>query len=119
MPQFQRLVIKGPLAWLMHCGYRVLAVPSRERKVRVLVIRLTAEVFGWDIVSQARRSNFVSPSSQEARTRCRPNPSDGRQGRTCPAGRRGLGHLLRRLCLQSGQMAKPAPPDTTISCPVT
>ena len=37
----------------MHRGYHVLAVPSWERKVRVLAIWLTAAVFGLDIVSLA------------------------------------------------------------------
>jgi NADH dehydrogenase len=44
---------QGPLAWLMHRGYHLLAVPSWERKVRVLVIWLTAALFGRDIVSLA------------------------------------------------------------------
>ncbi|WIX83673.1 FAD-dependent oxidoreductase [Amycolatopsis carbonis] len=51
--QYRRLVIKGPIAWLMHRGYHVLAVPSWERKVRVLVIWLTAGLFGRDILSLA------------------------------------------------------------------
>ncbi|MET7995713.1 FAD-dependent oxidoreductase [Amycolatopsis sp. NPDC005232] len=51
--QYRRFVIKGPLAWLMHRGYHVLAVPSWERKVRVLVIWLTAGLFGRDILSLA------------------------------------------------------------------
>lgn len=51
--QYRRIVIKGFPAWLMHRGYHVLAVPSWERKVRVLAIWLTAAVFGRDIVSLA------------------------------------------------------------------
>jgi NADH dehydrogenase len=51
--QYRQLVITGPLAWLMHRGYHVLAVPSWERKVRVLVIWLTAGLFGRDILSLA------------------------------------------------------------------
>ncbi|MHA6616690.1 NAD(P)/FAD-dependent oxidoreductase [Pseudonocardia sp. DLS-67] len=51
--QYRRLVITGLLAWLMHRGYHVLAVPSWERKVRVLVIWLTAGLFGRDILSLA------------------------------------------------------------------
>jgi NADH dehydrogenase len=51
--QFHRLVIKGLPAWLMHRGYHVLAVPSWERKVRVLAVWLTAALFGRDIVSLA------------------------------------------------------------------
>jgi NADH dehydrogenase len=37
----------------MHRGYHVLAVPSWERKIRVLAVWLTAAVFGRDIVSLA------------------------------------------------------------------
>jgi NADH dehydrogenase len=51
--QYRRLVTKGPLAWLMHRGYHVLAVPSWERKVRVFLIWLTAGLFGRDILSLA------------------------------------------------------------------
>ena len=51
--QYRRLVIKGFPAWLMHRGYHVLAVPTWERKVRVLAVWLTAAVFGRDIVSLA------------------------------------------------------------------
>ncbi|MDG4826850.1 NAD(P)/FAD-dependent oxidoreductase [Asanoa sp. WMMD1127] len=51
--QYRRIVIKGLPAWLMHRGYHVLAVPSWERKIRVLAVWLTAVVFGRDIVSLA------------------------------------------------------------------
>ena len=51
--QFRRLVIKGFPAWLMHRGYHLLAVPTWERKIRVLAIWLTAVLFGRDIVSLA------------------------------------------------------------------
>jgi NADH dehydrogenase len=51
--QWRGIVIKGLPAWLMHRGYHVLAVPSWERKMRVLAIWLTAAVFGRDIVSLA------------------------------------------------------------------
>ena len=51
--QYRRIVVKGFPAWLMHRGYHVLAVPSWERKIRVLVIWLTAAAFGRDIVSLA------------------------------------------------------------------
>jgi NADH:ubiquinone reductase (H+-translocating) len=49
--QYHRLVIKGFPAWLMHRGYHVLAVPSWERKARVLAVWATAVPFGRDIVS--------------------------------------------------------------------
>jgi NADH dehydrogenase len=55
--QYRRLVITGLPAWLMHRGYHVLAVPSWERKIRVLAIWLTAAVFGRDILSLASVQN--------------------------------------------------------------
>jgi NADH dehydrogenase len=62
--QYRRLVIKGFPAWLMHRGYHVLAVPSWERKVRVLAVWVTAAFYGRDIVSLASvqhpREAFVS-----------------------------------------------------------
>ncbi|MDX3070844.1 NAD(P)/FAD-dependent oxidoreductase [Streptomyces sp. MI02-7b] len=51
--QYKGIVIKGLLAWLMHRGYHVLAVPTWERKVRVLTVWLTAAAFGRDLVSLA------------------------------------------------------------------
>ncbi|KUL31976.1 NAD(P)/FAD-dependent oxidoreductase [Actinoplanes awajinensis] len=51
--EWRGIVIKGLPAWLMHRGYHVLAVPSWERKVRVLAIWLAAAFFGRDIVSLA------------------------------------------------------------------
>ena len=57
------LVVTGFPAWVMHRGYHVLAVPSWERKVRVLAVWLPALVFGRDIVSlqsvQEPRAAFV------------------------------------------------------------
>ncbi|GAA2752939.1 NAD(P)/FAD-dependent oxidoreductase [Amnibacterium kyonggiense] len=62
--QYGRLVITGPLAWLMHRGYHVLAVPTWERKLRVLLVWASAVVGGRDIVSLAAlaepRRAFVS-----------------------------------------------------------
>ncbi|GAA0449009.1 dehydrogenase [Paractinoplanes deccanensis] len=51
--QYKGIVIKGFPAWVMHRGYHVLAVPSWERKVRVLLVWVTAALFGRDIVSLA------------------------------------------------------------------
>lgn len=51
--QYRGIVIKGLPAWLMHRGYHVLAVPTWERKVRVLAVWLTAAVAGRDLVSLA------------------------------------------------------------------
>ncbi|WP_327371028.1 NAD(P)/FAD-dependent oxidoreductase [Streptomyces sp. NBC_01217] len=62
--QYRHLVIKGLPAWLMHRGYHVLAVPTWERKIRVLTVWCTAALFGRDIVSLASvqhpREAFVS-----------------------------------------------------------
>ena len=72
--QYHRLVIKGFPAWLMHRGYHVLAVPTWERKIRVLPIWLTAAIFGRDIVSLAlvqdprRRSSAAANPGRAART---------------------------------------------------
>ncbi|MEU6343180.1 NAD(P)/FAD-dependent oxidoreductase [Streptomyces sp. NPDC046977] len=64
--QYKGIVIKGLLAWLMHRGYHVLAVPTWERKVRVLAVWLTAAAFGRDLVSLASvqhpRDEFVTGS---------------------------------------------------------
>ncbi|WIY06501.1 NAD(P)/FAD-dependent oxidoreductase [Amycolatopsis mongoliensis] len=66
--QYRRLVITGLPAWLMHRGYHVLAVPSWERKVRVLAVWLTAALFGRDILSLASvqhpRDAFVGGGAQ-------------------------------------------------------
>jgi NADH dehydrogenase len=51
--QYKGIVIKGLPAWLMHRGYHVLAVPTWERKVRVLAVWLTAALYGRDLVSLA------------------------------------------------------------------
>ncbi|GAA3551641.1 FAD-dependent oxidoreductase [Microlunatus spumicola] len=45
------VTIKGFPAWVLHRGYHVLAVPTWERKVRVLAVWLPALLFGRDIVS--------------------------------------------------------------------
>ena len=61
--EYGPLVIRGPLAWLMHRGYHLLAVPTWERKVRVAADWLPAVVFGRDILSlqdvQMPRAGFV------------------------------------------------------------
>ncbi len=49
--QWRGIVIKGFPAWVMHRGYHVLAVPTWERKVRVLLLWISAVLFGRDIVS--------------------------------------------------------------------
>ena len=63
------IVIKGFPAWVMHRGYHVLAVPSWERKIRVLGVWLPALLFGRDIVSlaatQRPRDAFVTGGRTE------------------------------------------------------
>jgi NADH dehydrogenase len=77
--QYRRLVIKGFLAWLMHRGYHVLAVPTWERKVRVLAVWATAVLYGRDVVSlasvQRPREAFVTGG----------NPRRGEQSADVPA----------------------------------
>ncbi|MFC8430104.1 NAD(P)/FAD-dependent oxidoreductase [Streptomyces sp. NPDC057253] len=62
--QYKGIVIKGFPAWLMHRGYHVLAVPSWERKIRVLTVWLTGALTGRDLVSLASvqhpRNAFVT-----------------------------------------------------------
>jgi NADH:ubiquinone reductase (H+-translocating) len=68
--QYKRIVVKGFLAWLMHRGYHVLAVPTWDRKVRVLAVWLAAAFYGRDIVSlasvQRPRDAFVSEGDVSA-----------------------------------------------------
>jgi NADH:ubiquinone reductase (H+-translocating) len=65
------LVVKGFPAWLMHRGYHVLAVPTWERKVRVLLDWFPALFFGRDIVSlqsvQHPRDAFVGAGAPDGR----------------------------------------------------
>ncbi|MEV0186528.1 NAD(P)/FAD-dependent oxidoreductase [Streptomyces sp. NPDC050625] len=62
--QYRRLVIKGLPAWLIHRGYHVLAVPTWERKIRVVASWLASLLFGRDVVSlvsvQNPRAAFVA-----------------------------------------------------------
>lgn len=70
--QYKRVVIKGVLAWIMHRGYHVLAIPTWERKVRVLAVWSAAFVFGRDIVALPDRTvprrAFVEAGQPRART---------------------------------------------------
>jgi NADH dehydrogenase len=78
--QYKSIVIKGLPAWLMHRGYHVLAVPSWERKIRVLTVWLTAAVFGRDLVSLASvqhpRDAFVTSGDPQ---RPGESPTSGRR----------------------------------------
>ncbi|MET7280410.1 FAD-dependent oxidoreductase [Kribbella sp. NPDC005582] len=69
--QFRRIVVKGLLAWLMHRGYHVLAVPTWDRKVRVLAVWLVAVLYGRDIVSlasvQQPRAAFTTEADATSR----------------------------------------------------
>lgn len=57
------IIITGFPAWVLHRGYHVLAIPTWERKIRVLAVWLTAVLFGRDIASlgsaQYPRAAFV------------------------------------------------------------
>jgi len=46
-----RITITGFVAWFMHRGYHVLAIPMWERKIRVAAGWFTALFFGRDIAS--------------------------------------------------------------------
>nr|WP_300047066.1 NAD(P)/FAD-dependent oxidoreductase [uncultured Nocardioides sp.] len=65
------IVVKGFLAWLIHRGYHGFAIPTWERKVRVMSVWLVAAVLGRDIVSltsvQRPRQEFVSGGRLEGR----------------------------------------------------
>jgi NADH dehydrogenase len=62
--QYHGIVIKGLPPGLMHRGYHLLGVPSRERKPGVPAVWLTAAVFGRNIGSRASvldpRREFVT-----------------------------------------------------------
>ncbi|MFE5342696.1 NAD(P)/FAD-dependent oxidoreductase [Isoptericola sp. NPDC056578] len=67
--QLRRLVVRGRLAWLMHRGYHLLAIPTWERKARVLAVWLTAAAFGRDVVSlasvQTPRAAFAAATTPD------------------------------------------------------
>ncbi|MDF2559212.1 MAG: dehydrogenase [Microbacterium sp.] len=71
--QWHGIVVKGLLAWVMHRGYHVLAVPTWDRKVRVLLGWLPGIVYGRDIVSlpelQHPRQLFVTGGEPQPTTR--------------------------------------------------
>lgn len=84
--QYRRIVIKGLIAWLMHRGYHVLAVPTWSRKVRVLLLWVSTFVFGRDIVSlesvQQPRAAFlaaVPPAPRPATDRGADEPTELRR----------------------------------------
>ena len=62
--------ITGLPAWIIHRVYHVLAIPTWERKIRVLAVWLTALVFGRDIASlgsaQHPRAAFLSGGEPDA-----------------------------------------------------
>ncbi|BDZ46391.1 NAD(P)/FAD-dependent oxidoreductase [Naasia aerilata] len=69
--QYKGIVIRGFPAWVMHRGYHVLAIPTWERKIRVLAVWATAVLTGRDIVSlasvQRPRHEFVTGGAPDAR----------------------------------------------------
>jgi NADH dehydrogenase len=68
--QYRGIVITGLPAWLMHRGYHVLAIPTWERKVRVLAVWFSAILGGRDVVSlaavQTPRAAFVAAGDPHA-----------------------------------------------------
>lgn len=81
--QYRRLVVKGWLAWAMHRGYHVLAVPTWERKIRVMLGWAGAWAGRRDVVSLIEatrpRESFVSGGSP------RPATTTAEQTRAEPA----------------------------------
>ncbi|RSD14020.1 NAD(P)/FAD-dependent oxidoreductase [Amycolatopsis eburnea] len=79
--QYRRLVVTGLPAWLMHRGYHVLAVPTWERKIRVLAVWLTQALFGRDILSLASvqhpRDAFVAAGRADTGEARPPQPAAG------------------------------------------
>lgn len=79
--QFRGIVIKGFVAWLVHRGYHVLAVPTWERKIRVFLVWCSAVLFGRDIVAlpsvEHPRAAFIDAA--------RPRGSAAREGRKAHA----------------------------------
>ena len=59
--------LKGPLAWLAHRGYHGLAMPTVERKFRVIMDWFVSMLAGRDLAQlenlQAPRSTFVSAAT--------------------------------------------------------
>ncbi|HEU5485381.1 MAG TPA: NAD(P)/FAD-dependent oxidoreductase [Microlunatus sp.] len=66
--QYHRLVVKGWLAWAMHRGYHLLAVPSWERKLRVLLDWLAALAGRRDVSSLAATAAPRAAFTQAAST---------------------------------------------------
>jgi NADH dehydrogenase len=68
--QYRGIVITGFPAWVMHRGYHVLAIPTWERKVRVLAVWISAVFAGRDVVSlaavQTPRAAFVAAGDPHA-----------------------------------------------------
>ena len=84
--QYRGIVIKGFPAWIMHRGYHVLAIPTWERKLRVLAVWISAVFGGRDTVS-------LSSTRTSAR---------GLRLGGCPGGRM----RARRLTERAGQVAR-------------
>lgn len=80
--QSGHISITGFPAWLMHRGYHVLAIPTWERKVRVLMMWFAEFLFGRDIASLASaqhpRQAFVTRGDPDTRHDRLPVPQDTR-----------------------------------------
>ncbi|MCU1569418.1 MAG: putative dehydrogenase [Naasia sp.] len=69
--QSGKIGITGPIAWLMHRGYHGLAIPTWERKIRVISNWVIAFVLGRDI---APIENLEDPREFFERFASRPRP---------------------------------------------
>ncbi|BDZ44681.1 NAD(P)/FAD-dependent oxidoreductase [Naasia aerilata] len=70
--QSGKIGITGPIAWLMHRGYHGLAIPTWERKIRVIANWVLSFVLGRDI---APIENLDQPREFFERFASRPKPA--------------------------------------------
>ena len=86
--QSGKLAIKGPLAWIAHRGYHGLAMPSWERKLRVVWGWVNNFFLGRDIVSLAAvetpRAVFVEFASRPKPAAAAPAPAKAASAAVTP-----------------------------------
>lgn len=87
--EYRRIVLTGPLAWMVHRAYHVLAVPTWERTVRVALLWAATAVFGRDVVALPAvghpRAAFVAAGDPDVLV-----PSRSPSGRPATAARPAL-----------------------------
>ncbi|TRW43247.1 NAD(P)/FAD-dependent oxidoreductase [Georgenia yuyongxinii] len=75
--QIKGIKFRGPLAWFMHRSYHVLAMPSMERKVRILVDWTEALFFRRELVSLSALQNPRAAWEAAAASGKKPAPGPG------------------------------------------